>query len=280
MGETFNAVDPTELLHLDVLESFMTTKTYFDVPKLKDATTALYNHYKELFKQYRSLESEHEELNEMCLDQVEQLNDYFSKDTEDVEVQTDELEKETVQLNPEPIGSTNTSEFTENISQINANDLTKLIRETIITVEAIQERSCVAIIEKLPETDNENSTSSDMNIVREIASGIGVGQDLRLWKLRRCGKKVKDKCRNLRVYFNNTESRDTFLYSFRKSLSAFPNLPKNLAVRRDMSDDELAQHRALKKEAYEKNKDLGLLKFYVSDLTLKQISNPRLFIAH
>jgi len=160
--------------------------------------------------------------------------------------------------------------------------ITKIIKETIVAEKASQERSCVAVIEKMPELLNDHQTGvADQNFVQAIAKEIGVEHDLRLRKLHRQGQRKEGRNRHIKVYFNTKESRDTFIYTFRKCL---PKLQENyirfnLNVRRDMAADELARLRELRKEAYEKNKALGLLKFYVSDLILKEVSNPRPFVA-
>ncbi|KAL3093855.1 hypothetical protein niasHT_014904 [Heterodera trifolii] len=81
--------------------------------------------------------------------------------------------------------------------------------------------------------------------------------------------------RIVKVPFLDKFSRDKFLYNFRNALKKFPNLPQFIKVRRDMTQSELKILYSLRQQAYQANIAAGEYKYFVVDLEIKSLKNPR-----
>lgn len=166
-------------------------------------------------------------------------------------------------------------------SNYSSADIAKMVQNSIIESSMIKEKSHRAVIEKFAEMDHDAATKdSDHQFIKEVVQAIGINSDqLDIDKCHRHGIKKDNKPRVIKVQFNSKDARNQFIYGFRKSLVHFGTVPKSVSVRRDMTPTELTTLYDLRKEAYAKNADCGLLKYFVSDLKIKEIANPKALIA-
>ncbi|KAL7077322.1 hypothetical protein ACQ4LE_002899 [Meloidogyne hapla] len=156
--------------------------------------------------------------------------------------------------------------------------VTKLISSVASNTELLKEKSCRAVLEKLPNSCDENL------VVGQIVEKCGLTDKYISNLTHRHPKSLSSEPSNsnskpkiIKIQFSDTGSRDKFLFSFRKAIYNLPSLPKNLTIRRDMTPCELAILYSQRSKAYELNKSCGLFKYYVVDLEIRQVKNPKPF---
>jgi hypothetical protein len=153
--------------------------------------------------------------------------------------------------------------------------ITRMMHHAVLDTSTIAEKSKRAVIERIPEAIDADELVSD------IAKKAGLeGQLLENIHRHPRVKRNDDgngKPRILKVPFSTKIARDTFIREFRKSIMSLPNSPKNLIVRRDMTQEELKILYAIRRQAYEMNKECGLFKYVVSDLQIIELKNPKPF---
>lgn len=154
-------------------------------------------------------------------------------------------------------------------------EIARIVQESIIESESLKGKSLRAVIEKFEEQDNDNSTSeADKSFVEDMAKNIGIDpEEMELEKTHRYGQVKNGKPRVIKVQFRSKAARDKFLYGFRKNMPS--TVPKKVLIRRDMTKAELDKLYSVRKEAWQKNQDCGLYKYFVSDLSIKEIANPK-----
>ncbi|KAL3115641.1 hypothetical protein niasHT_016559 [Heterodera trifolii] len=150
--------------------------------------------------------------------------------------------------------------------------VSRMITEAIINSEQLKEKAKRAVIEKLPEAMDERA------LVEQIAEECGIKDKLspdihRHPRTQPEGGVKRD--RILKVPFLDKFSRDKFLFNFRNALKKFPNLPQFIKVRRDMTQSELKILYSLRQQAYQANIAAGEYKYFVVDLEIKSLKNPR-----
>ncbi|KAL3100507.1 hypothetical protein niasHT_028902 [Heterodera trifolii] len=147
-----------------------------------------------------------------------------------------------------------------------------MITEAIINSEQLKEKSTRAVIEKLPGAMDERA------LVEQIAEECGIKDKLSP-DIHRHPKTPPEsgakRDRIVKVPFLDKFSRDKFLYNFRNALKKFPNLPQFIKVRRDMIQCELKILYSLRQQAYQANIAAGEYKYFVVDLEIKSLKNPR-----
>ncbi|KAL3119692.1 hypothetical protein niasHT_008528 [Heterodera trifolii] len=147
-----------------------------------------------------------------------------------------------------------------------------MITEAIINSEQLKEKSTRAVIEKLPEAMDERA------LVEQIAEECGIKDKLSP-DIHRHPRTTPEsgakRDRIVKVPFLDKFSRDKFLYNFRNALKKFSNLPQFIKVRRDMTQSELKILYSMRQQAYQANIAAGEYKYFVVDLEIKSLKNPR-----
>ncbi|KAL3119701.1 hypothetical protein niasHT_001671 [Heterodera trifolii] len=151
--------------------------------------------------------------------------------------------------------------------------VSRMITEAIINSEQLKEKANRAVIEKLPEAIDERA------LVEQIADECGVKDKLspdihRHPRTRPADGGVK-RDRILKVPFMDKFSRDKFLFNFRNAVKKLPNLPQHIKVRRDMTQNELKILYSLRQQAYQANIAAGEYKYFVVDLEIRSLKDPR-----
>jgi len=149
--------------------------------------------------------------------------------------------------------------------------IAQTINNAIINSETIKAKSMRAVIEKLPEVNDEG-------MVRSLVKECGLEDKVNFAGIHRHPPHKDNKSSKphiLKIPFTDTKSRDTFLYSFRKCVKSLPNVPKNITARRDMTQYELNILYNLRKQAYDLNVRENLFKYFVVDLEIRKMSHPK-----
>lgn len=159
-------------------------------------------------------------------------------------------------------------------------DFAKAIRDSFLEADLYKKKSVVAVIEKLPENNDEDSTAAgDRELIEKIAVAAGLSDSVVLDGIHRHGGKTNGRARIVKVPFRTKEDRDSFLYGFRKALQKVPNHPLRISTRRDMVPSELSRLYELRSEAWKRNQESGAIKFIVIDLKIVELKKPHPFPA-
>lgn len=155
-------------------------------------------------------------------------------------------------------------------------EFAKMVRESFQEAELFRRKSTVAVIEKLDECANDMDTEgNDRLIVEKIAKSAGLANEILLHEIHRHGRKSSEKPRILKVPFKTQQARDNFLRGFGKVVRSDESYQRGIRTRRDMVPSELNELYRLRRDAYAKNKECGLLKFFVVDLRIVEAKEPK-----
>lgn len=175
----------------------------------------------------------------------------------------------------------NPNNFNQHFSNTNANRypsnqwgcpppaaIFRAINSAVSNADLVTKKSKSAVLERLPEGMDEKEA------VRELAEKCELLDKIDLDNVHRHGKeKNNGKARIIKIPFQDSQSRNQFLYSFRQALHG-TNFPKNLSARRDMLPNELTILYDLRREAYELNKQANARKYIVVDLEIRTLNKP------
>lgn len=138
------------------------------------------------------------------------------------------------------------------------------------------ENSIYAIIENVPDCKKEEQTTIDASLMENLANLDTLPKPEKFFRIK-C-KKPDVPSRPLKVKFATEYQRDTFIRQFSKALHNLPERPvssRTIWCRRDMSPEELILLKQRRATAYEENRKAGVIKYYVRDLDICELSTPR-----
>ncbi|KAI1696800.1 hypothetical protein Ddc_20135 [Ditylenchus destructor] len=156
--------------------------------------------------------------------------------------------------------------------------ITRTILQVVNDADKAKEKSCRAVIERLPEQATDSETEeSDKQTLEKVARASEKEYQIISEKCHRSGPKREGRNRILKVQFQSQKERDIFLRSFRSSVKKCPNVNQKITARRDMTDTELKLLYDLRRQCFELNAKSGLFKYIVQDLEIKELQNPKEF---
>lgn len=159
--------------------------------------------------------------------------------------------------------------------------ITRTILQVVNDADKAKEKSCRAVIERLPEKATETETKeSDTKTLEKIANASEKEFKIITDDSHRSGPTRPGRNRILKVQFSTQKERDTFLRSFRSSVKKCPEVHQKITARRDMTDTELKLLYNLRRQCFEQNQKSGLFRYIVQDLEIKELPDPKEFKVH
>uniref|UniRef100_A0A8R1EJU4 Uncharacterized protein n=1 Tax=Caenorhabditis japonica TaxID=281687 RepID=A0A8R1EJU4_CAEJA len=139
----------------------------------------------------------------------------------------------------------------------------------------IEKKSVVAVVENLLDSKEDNQELQDKYFLENFCSINDLPTPVRIHRVPCKFENVL--ARPTKVHFSSRADRDTFLRSFSSKWRTHPNRPigpRPVRARRDMTREELNVLRTVRKEAYEANAKLGIVKYVVQDLKIVELQSP------
>uniref|UniRef100_A0A8R1HVP1 Uncharacterized protein n=1 Tax=Caenorhabditis japonica TaxID=281687 RepID=A0A8R1HVP1_CAEJA len=151
--------------------------------------------------------------------------------------------------------------------------------ELASSLRTLDEKSVVAVLENLPDNLQGNQSISDNNFLDKLCASCPLlPKPVLNFRVKCVSPTVVS--RPTKVKFSSQSDRDTFIRTFSKALREFADRPaakRPIRVRRDMTRDELTLLRSLRNKCFEANQKAGEIRYFVRDLEIVQLSNPRPF---
>ncbi|KAF1746072.1 hypothetical protein GCK72_022524 [Caenorhabditis remanei] len=181
----------------------------------------------------------------------------------------------------DPFVAANTSspmDTSSNIPQVVTPSVTPFSTLDIAREAAkLLDKATRVVIERMPDDrDNNAQDERDLDFFQKLASSHHLPAPKKAHR-HQCSSKF----RPLKLQFDSSLDRDTFLHGFlriRSSDKSLMDITSKPRARRDLTQPELDTLRASRKFVYEQNKIAKESKFIMSDITYKLNSKPRPFV--
>uniref|UniRef100_A0A8R1HWL3 Uncharacterized protein n=1 Tax=Caenorhabditis japonica TaxID=281687 RepID=A0A8R1HWL3_CAEJA len=165
------------------------------------------------------------------------------------------------------------SRFTQNVAshQSPAQSSLDLVKEAAQMLK----KSKRAVIELLPDSpDDPEQDNKDMATILKLASKHNLTAPTSVFR-----HKCKSKLRPLKLEFNSTADRDSFIKGFNRFVrpSEFSSIARKPRCRRDLTLSELTVLRCSRETIYKANKEAGMTVLFLNDIYVKKNMSPRPF---
>uniref|UniRef100_A0A8R1HM58 Uncharacterized protein n=1 Tax=Caenorhabditis japonica TaxID=281687 RepID=A0A8R1HM58_CAEJA len=140
----------------------------------------------------------------------------------------------------------------------------------------LEKKSFLAVIEGLPDDKSDHQSEKDKSFIDSLTTACSLPKHIETFRVKCRNQNIN--ARPTKIRFSCQNDRDIFIRNFSKCLNALPSSPKfprPLRCRRDMTPDELAVLKNLRKTVFEANRDAGEIRFYIRDLEIVQSHTPR-----